>query len=596
MATSKDRDPAVLARVAERRAALARSWPTWTPRTLAQHIEHCSELWPQRTYIVSDGKSWTYSDVASLSRRAADAFFSAGIRPGDRVGLMMRNSAEFFALEFGLTRIGAITLPLNYLLAPEEIRFIVDNASPSTIVFDTEIAGRDMIKVLTDAGMIPAQGKKAAIELIARSHEPEGTAGWTSLDDYLAAGEGTAAPDAGTPDLPCAIMYTAGSTGKPKGVILTSDALQRESYGTALTRGFTPGWSSLTALPPFHLFGFAQCVLPSTFIGGKVVLQERFDPVEQLKDIKSGSITDLVGVAAMLYRLLDLLDNETYPLGSLRSAYVGGDMVPESGWQRIRGGLGIDEITSGFGSTEVQGTSFMVPPGHSDEILANTIGWPSLSGCAGLPEFAGAEHEWRLVDGATGQLAAPGEAGELQFRYPTISPGYWKMEGAADPSRTDGWFRSGDLVRVRDDGAAVFLGRNNETFRSGGELVSAREIETVLSQVPAVAAAYVVGVPDPLWGQVGCAWIVPAAGQEPDLAAVIGHCRASLAKYKVPKHVYLISEAAVPTSPSGKVRKRGLVDLALERVASELSAAPCLSSPMLDRGEPFLLDGKRRLS
>jgi fatty-acyl-CoA synthase len=485
---------------------------------------------------------------------------------------MLRNTAEFFALEFGLTRIGAITVPLNYLLAPEEIRFIVDNSSPSTIVFDTEIAGRDMIKVLTDAGIIPAQGEKAAIELVARSREPEGTAGWISLDEYLAAGRMTAAPDVGAPDLPCAIMYTAGSTGTPKGVILTSGALQRESYGTALTRGFTPDWCSLTALPPFHLFGFAQCVLPPTFIGGKVMLQERFDPVEQLKEIKSGSITDLVGVAAMFYRLLDLMNNEAYPLGSLRSAYVGGDMVPESGWQRIRDGLGIDEITSGFGSTETQGTSFMVPPGHSNEILANTIGWPSLSGCAGLAELGGAEHEWRLVDVATGQLAAPGEVGELQLRCPTISPGYWRIEGEADTSRRDGWFRSGDLARVREDGAAVFLGRNSETFRSGGENVSAREVEIVLSQLPAIAAAYVVGVPDPLWGQVGCAWIVPAAGQEPDLAALIDHCRANLAKYKVPKHVYVIAETAVPTSPSGKLRKRALVDLALDRIASEKSA------------------------
>ena len=569
MMTSKGHNSAVLARVAERRDALARSWPTWTPRTLAQHIEHSSSRWPQRTCIVSDGKNWTYSKVADLSRRAADAFFAAGVRTGDRVGLMMRNTAEFFALEFGLTRIGAITVPINYLLAPEEIRFIVDNSSLSTLVFDTEIVGRNMIKVLADAGIIPAYGEKGAIELVARSREPQGSAGWIWLDDYLAAGRSTAAPEAGSPDLPCAIMYTAGSTGTPKGVILTSDALQREAYGTALTRGFTPDWCSLTALPPFHLFGFAQCVLPPTFIGGQVVLQERFDPVQQLKLIKSGAITDLVGVAAMFYRLLDLIDNEPYPLGSLRSAYVGGDLVPESGWQRIRHGLGIDEITSGFGSTEVQGTSFMVPPGHSNEILANTIGWPSLSGCAGLAEFGGAEHEWRLVDVATGEPTAPGEVGELQFRYPTISPGYWRMEGAADPSRKDGWFRSGDLVRVREDGAAVFLGRNNETFRSGGELVSAREIEIFLSKVPTVAAAYVVGVPDPLWGQVGCAWIVPAAGQEPDLAALIEHCRANLARYKVPKHAYLISEAAVPTSPSGKLRKRGLVDLALDRLASE---------------------------
>ncbi|WP_214104140.1 class I adenylate-forming enzyme family protein [Acrocarpospora catenulata] len=551
--------------LARRRADLELSRPTWTPRTFAQHLDHCAERWPDNIYIESAGQSWSYRDVAAYSRRAAGGFHRAGIGAGDRVALLMGNSAEFVAMYAGLTRIGAIAVPMNYLLGTEEMRYVLDHSEPSIVVLDCEVAGRDVATVLRNTGAFDGRGPRLVVRSGRPSFEP-----WTAWDDLLGDGEDAAAPDAGSPTAPCAIMYTAGSSGTPKGALLHSDAMLREAYGTALTRGYDTGWSSLTALPSFHLFGLAQCILPATFVGGRVILRQRFDPREQLETIAAGAASDIVVVAAMAYRLIDELatfDRDAHPGWALRSVFIGGDAMPEADWQKVRDAFGVDEVTSGFGMTELQGTAFMVPPGSSNEVLANTVGWESTAGCAGIAALGGAEHEWRVVDPGGGQVVAPGEIGELQYRGPSVSPGYWRMDPETDASRVDGWFRSGDLGWVREDGAFVFTGRNSDVYRSGGELVSPREVEALIADLPGVGAAYVVGVPDRRWGQAGCAWIVPAPGAQPDLDAVITHCQERLARYKVPKYAFLIAEADVPVSASGKFRKRGLVDLAVERLA-----------------------------
>ncbi|GAA1002855.1 fatty-acyl-CoA synthase [Acrocarpospora pleiomorpha] len=556
--------------LAQRRADLELSWPAWTPRTFAQHLDHCAERWPDNIYIESTGQSWTYRDMAAYSRRAAGAFHRAGIGVGDRVALLMGNSAEFVAMYAGLTRIGAIAVPMNYLLGPEEMRYVLDHSAPSIVVLDCEIAGRDVATVVRSTGAFESDGPRLVVRSGLPRFEP-----WTAWDDLFS--EDASAPDAESPTAPCAIMYTAGSSGTPKGALLHSDAMLREAYGTALTRGYDTGWSSLTALPSFHLFGLAQCILPATFAGGRVILRQRFDPKEQLETIAAGAASDIVVVAAMAHRLIDELatfDRTAHPGWALRSVFIGGDAMPEADWQKVRDAFGVDEVTSGFGMTELQGTAFMVPPGSSNEVLANTVGWESTAGCAGIAARDGAEHEWRLVDPDSGQMVAPGEIGELQYRGPSVSPGYWRVDPETDTSRADGWFRSGDLGRVREDGAFVFTGRNSDVYRSGGELVSPREVEALIASLPEVGATFVVGVPDRRWGQVGCAWIVPAPGAHPDPDTVIAHCQSRLARYKVPKYAFLIAEAAVPVSASGKFRRRGLVDLAAERLAEQTLSVP----------------------
>jgi fatty-acyl-CoA synthase len=277
----------------------------------------------------------------------------------------------------------------------------------------------------------------------------------------------------------------------------------------------------------------------------------------------------------MFHRLVDQLesfDRTAHPDWALQSIFLGGDALPESDWQHFRDALGVDEVTSGFGMTELQGTSFMAPPESSNEVLAHTVGWPKKAGCAGIPERGGDEHEWRLADPLTGGPVSDGAVGELLYRGQSVSPGYWRLPIDQDPARADGWFHSGDLGRTRPDGTFVFAGRNSDVFRSGGELVSPSEVEAVICEVPGVVAAYVVGVPDRRFGSLGWVWLVADADAPATPEAIIEHCRARLARYKVPKYVVAIAASDVPVSASGKFLRRGLVEMARQRLADEPAA------------------------
>jgi fatty-acyl-CoA synthase len=574
-ATSTDRleNPGLTAELARRRSEFQKSWPAWEPRTFYDHFQFCARTWPDRPLLILDGVQWSYAQVAELSTRVAAGFHHRGIGPGDRVAVVLGSSAEFFAILIGLTRLGAITVPVNYLLGPDAMRYVLEHSAPKAVVFDRTILGRDIADVLDRTHLFTDPGT-ASVQIV----RPEGTpvpAPWISLEDCLGEPGGTLPEVTAGPGGTCAIMYTTGSSGTPKGVLLTSDALLRESYGTALTRGYYPGWATLTALPPFHLFVLAQAVLPVTFVGGSVALQSRFDPRGQLEIAGAGRVNDIIGVAAMFYRLTDQLesfDHAAHPDWALKSIFLGGDALPESDWHHFRDAFGVEEVTSGFGMTELQGTSFMAPPESSNEVLAHTVGWPKKAGCAGIPGQDGTQHEWRLADPKTGGPVPDGTVGELLYRGQGVSPGYWRVPADQDPARADGWFHSGDLGKTRPDGAFVFAGRNSDVFRSGGELVSPAEVEGVISEVPGVAAAYVVGVPDRRFGSVGWVWLVAAADKPATAEAVIEHCRARMPRYKVPKYVFPIAADDVPLSASGKFLRRGLAERARLRLAEEPSA------------------------
>jgi len=492
--------------------------------------------------------------------------------------LLIGNSAEFFALLVGLTRIGAIAVPVNFLLGAAELRYVLNHCEPSAVVFDQEIDGRDIVELLKAADL-GSDGVRPT--LISRTGTIPVDPSWITLAQFLTtddhASDATLDGIEALPTDDCAIMYTAGSSGPPKGVRLNSDALLREAYGTALTRAYIPGWATLTALPVFHLFVLNQVVLPATFVGGSVTLQRRFDPSEQLNIVGAGHAQDIVGVAVMFRRLVDEIatfDWSTHPNWALRGIYLGGDALPEAEWQHIRDALRVAEVTSGFGMTEVQGASFIAPPESSNEVLAHTVGWEKKGGCAGISDLGGAQHQWRLADPETGNEVAQGKVGELQYRGPNVSPGYWRVPVDADPSRIDGWFHSNDLGWIRPDGAFVFIGRDSDVFRSGGELVSPAQVEETISALPDVAAAYVVGVSDRRFGQVGFAWVVPAGDVDPDPLVVIDHCRHDLARYKVPKYVFAISAGEIPLSASGKFLRRALRDRAQERIATADPSSP----------------------
>lgn len=542
----------------ERRAAIRSEWAQWNPGTLADHFDRCAARWPDRPFVISEHGSATYQELIDLSWRHAAALARAGVESGHRVGVMMSGGPGFIAVKVAAARLGALVVPLNYLLRPGELRAVLDSAELQVLIVHARIADVDVVGRLTEAGV---RGSTGPTRLIVDGEWQDASDGVEDLESYLRvpALDRDSLPTQG-PGALAEILFTSGSTGIAKGALLRHQALLCESFGTALTRGLTSGWRTMTALPTFHLFGYAQAVLPVTFVGGCVVVREKFDPVYELKQIDELGVNDVVCVPSMLHSLVDVAAQTEPRLDSLVGVFAAGDPVAEDLWVRARRVLGIAEITNGYGMTELSGTSFMLPPDASDEQLAHTVGLVKRAGHVGLPGHGGAQHEIRIVNPVSSEPVPAGEAGELQYRGPNLFAGYWENpEETARVFTHDGWFRSGDMGRLRPDGALVLTGRIKELFRTGGELVSPSEVEAVLAEVDSVGTAYVVGVPDSIWGEVGWAFLVPATGEEIIVEAVIQHCRERLAKYKVPREVRVLARSDLPTTSSGKIQKADLV-------------------------------------
>jgi fatty-acyl-CoA synthase len=237
-------------------------------------------------------------------------------------------------------------------------------------------------------------------------------------------------------------------------------------------------------------------------------------------------------------------------------------------WERVRGDLGVTEITIGYGMTECGGAMTMSLPEDPLEQASITVGRPLIAAAAGITHQNGALAEYRTVDPMTAEPLPPGAEGELVSRGPTHMVGFWGKPEETAKSLRDGWVHSGDLGRVREDGYIELTGRSKELYKSGGELVMPKEIEELLPEHPGVRQAYAIGVPDDRWGEAGCVWIVREPGSAVEAAELIALCKDRLARFKVPKHILFTDATDLPTTPTGKVQKFRLVQRAKERLGA----------------------------
>jgi fatty-acyl-CoA synthase len=269
----------------------------------------------------------------------------------------------------------------------------------------------------------------------------------------------------------------------------------------------------------------------------------------------------------MSVALIEHPDIGRYDLSSLFAVLAGAAPTPVRVWRALKDRLGVKEVFTGYGMTEVGAATTVTAPNDDLSMVAQTVGRPMDAGVAGIPELGGLIAEYKTVDPLTGEDLPIGSVGELCSRGPTSTTGYFaKPDETAKLLLPGGWVRSGDLGRVRPDGYLELTGRSKELYKSGGELVSPKEVEDLLTSHPAVAQAFAVGVPDDRWGEIGCAWIVLSPGACATSEELIGLARDRLARFKVPKHVLFIEAAELPTTPTGKVQKFRLVDMAKQRL------------------------------
>jgi fatty-acyl-CoA synthase len=449
---------------------------------------------PNRVAIEAGGREWTYAEVDTRSDELA-----ASLAPGTRVSTLTGNTAEHVAVFFACAKAGAILHPISWRLAPAEIAYQLDDADPAVLLVEDEYRAL--------AG--------AALEL-------------ASVRPPLELPPPAGAPRPPEPEDPLLLIYTSGTTGKPKGALLTQANCFWTNLSLDLVTGLTGDDVVLQVLPQFHCGGWNVQPLLAWWKGARVVIERRFDARRALELIERRRVTTMMGVPANYLIMSEEPRFAGADLSSLRLAIVGGAPMPVAlldTWAAR--GVG---IVQGYGLTEAAPNVLCLPPEDARR----------KAGSAGRP--------YPYVE------CSLSDEGELLVRGPNVFPGYWRDAEATAAAFRDGWLATGDLADRDDEGDYRIRGRLKELVVSGGENVYPAEIEAVLHEHPDVVEAAVVGVPDERWGEVCAAFVVlrGPAGEE-ELAE---HCRARLARFKVPKTFHVVDE--LPRNSLGKVVKSEL--------------------------------------
>ncbi|MGD8832519.1 MAG: long-chain-fatty-acid--CoA ligase, partial [Pseudomonadales bacterium] len=467
----------------------------------------------------------TYGELNSRANRVANAFLAAGIQKGERVGLLLMNSAEFMESYFALAKIGAVVVPLNWRLVPDELEFILKDSETKRLIFDSDFV--DTVAELHSRGDATDVAQWLQVgEETAHFAQP-----YAAFRDAAPADE---PPTRAADDDMLYIMYTSGTTGLPKGVVHTHDSAIWAILTIAATTDYHEGDIYLGALPMFHV-GALTPLAVNVYAGATSVVMRSFDPTLAWELIEREKITTGLAVPAMLNFMVQVGDyQERFDFSSVRWIMTGAAPVPAS-LTRLYHDLGIG-LLQVYGLTESCGPACVMDS-------ANAMRFPESTGKAFF------HTEVRVVNEA-GEDSAPGEAGEVWVRGRHIMREYWNRPDATAETLVDGWLRTGDIATMNEEGFVAIQDRIKDMIISGGENVYPAEIEGVLAQHPQIVEAAVIGRPSERWGESPLA-IVVRRDEALTEADVLEFCRGKLAGYKQPKGVVFID--VIPRNPSGKI-------------------------------------------
>jgi len=485
-----------------------------------------------KTALITQTRNLTFVQAEELSNRVANGLTAMGVAPGDRVMLFGPNCWEWLVAYYGIMKIGAVVNPINVMLTPDEVRYIVEDAGSRAV-----IASPDKGQPLLDM-------KGGALKDVMLWGE-DLPAGATSFSDFLQRGKPEFSPvvvDGG--DLG-AICYTSGTTGRPKGAMQSQRSLLLNPAYTALVQSRSSQDIYVSPLPCPHVYG--SVVFNANFLcGSTLVLLDRFTEKGMLSAVEEHRATMMDIVPTGYYYLLAYPEFDSYDLSSLTRCTVGGQTLPAAKSIEFleRTGVPILEL---WGMTELSGA------GTSNPALAinkpGTIG-PALSGT--MARVVDLEEPEREV--------AAGEPGELMIKGPLVMQGYYgNPDATAETIRADGWMHTGDVVTMDEDGYFTIVDRKKDMILTAGFNVYPAELERVLCMHPAVALAAVCGVDDPAKGEIAKAYVVLKPGTEAGRRELADHCRGHLAAYKAPRAIQFVDD--VPITASGKIMRSLIVDL-----------------------------------
>jgi long-chain acyl-CoA synthetase len=488
---------------------------------------------PQKQFLFSeaDGRQFSYEEFMAAVGRAARLLAAHGVEPADVVSLLMPNSVEYIIAYFACWELGAIAGPINSLLKAQETAFVIADSAAKAVLVHSEF----LPTIESVRSELP--NLQAVIEF-----DDEALATKDFKEDSDGANSTTLALSDINAETDAIIIYTSGTTGKPKGCLLTHGNLIANARQISQWLGFTENDRLLTIMPLFHMNAVSVTTMSALYAGGSTVVSPKFSASRFWQIISDYQITSFGSVATMLSMLLT-----KYPDGvpkglttdQLRFAMCGSAPVPAEVMKRFEETFNC-LVIEGYGLSESTCRSTFNPPDARRR-----------PGSCGIP----IGNEMRVVDEEDREVA-DGQLGEIVLRGENILKGYYRNPEATAIAFRGGWFHTGDVGYRDSDGFFYIVDRKSDMIIRGGENIYPREIDEVLYQHAAVAAAASIGVPDQLYGEEVAAFVVLKEGSEVTAEELIDFCRARLADFKCPKTVRLVKE--IPKGPTGKLLKREL--------------------------------------
>jgi fatty-acyl-CoA synthase len=532
-------------------------------RTLGGLLDEVAAARRHAEAVVFRDARITYAELQARVDEWTRALLACGVRRGDHVAVLLPNRPEWIIAAFAIARIGGVTTAISTFSTPRELAWTLEHSEATALVTVGSFRGREYLAPLHDlcpeldrcapgelaSARLPSLRTVVCVDPLGHAGGRFSPDGVLSLDGFLARGAATspgaleAARRAVTPDDICYVLYTSGSTATPKGVTLAHGGVIENGFAIGERQHLGAADRLWLAVPLFWSFGSANALPAILTHGGCVVLQESFEAGEALELLDRERCSVYYGMANMARAMLEHPDRPRRALASMRTGLTIG--LPEDVAMTMDA-VAARELCNVYGSTETYGNCAVTDAHDSRDARLTTQGRP-------LPGM-----DIRVVHPERRTVLPAGDVGELCIRG-HVTPGYLHApEATAQAFDADGYFLSGDLGLIGDDGRVRFRGRLKEMIKTGGINVAPLEVEAILLQHPDVAQAFVVGVPDRDKGELVAAALELRTGATADASAITAFCRERLASYKVPARVAFRKAEELPRTPTGKIHKPGL--------------------------------------
>ncbi|MGQ7276354.1 acyl-CoA synthetase [Brevibacillus thermoruber] len=502
--------------------------------TLGDLLRRSRGRFPHKPALRFEEETLTYEQLDKVVNQAANALLAAGLRKGERAAVLSRNSMDFAILNFALAKAGVVMVPINYMLNTEDVAYILGHAEVSACFASPEY------RAVADEAIRLSGCSPLLRCLISKPAVPTGA--WLPFREWIRDCE-TTEPEVDLADDDVVhILYTSGTESKPKGVMLTHANVIAEYVSTIIDGGMTADDIAVHALPLFHSAQLHCFLGPYVYLGASGIILEQAVPDVMLETVEAFRATQLFCPPTVWIALLRSPSFAERDLSSLKKCYYGAAIMPVEILKELNARLPNARFYNFYGQTEVAPLATVLKP--EDQLRkAGSAGRPALN------------VETKIVDDS-GREVPPGTVGEIVHRTSHAMLGYFRDEEKTREAFRQGWFHSGDLGIMDEEGYITVVDRKKDMIKSGGENVASREVEELIYRHPKVSEAAVIGVPHPYWIEAVTAVVVPKAGETLTAEEILAFCRERLSSFKAPK--YAVITDSLPRNPSGKILKREL--------------------------------------